>query len=109
MKDIIYLGFNDIEIETKKGIWERSTIERKYPSNIGTNYMNRIMDNSVNTSKKVNLTFTIYMDSFIHNNIERLTYVRYKDILYNIDELVPNRPTLKIRIGGIYNGTTRTT
>jgi len=109
MKDIIQLGFLLEESETKPGIWERSIVEKPYPADISRVYSTRIPDNSQNISKKLNLSFSVYLDAFINDNLENLTYIQYKGQNYIIEELSPLRPKLTIRIGGLYNGQTETT
>lgn len=104
MKTLLTIGFKDVEQETEPGVWATSTFEKKVFTDITRAYRSSEDYGVINPTIKMNLSFSFIMDNFITNNIDKLHYVVYKGVYYEISSITPEYPRLKISTGGFYNG-----
>lgn len=108
MKAIIYIGFYE-EYEEGLGIINRRITEYKYKSKVKKTFRTTDNQGVINTTPIFNLTFDLIYEDHILENIQSISYVKYNNMYFNIQNISFKKPRMQISVGGIYNGERETT
>lgn len=101
------VGFWDGEVEVRPGIWDSKIVERKYTGEIIRN--NRRFQDSreqQNAEFTINNSISILSDIYARQNWNSIKYVIWNNVKWKVSsiEIDPDRPRIKMEIGGYYNG-----
>lgn len=87
------------------GIYEDTIIERLYYGEVfDLRSRYKANDNGINDNITIDVEFSILADPFAYQNLPSMKYIEYLGELWKIETISPDRPRLKITIGGIWNG-----
>lgn len=87
------------------GIWEDIVEEHYHRGDVydlKSRYKRGI--NGINDSITFDVEFSILSDPYASHNISNMKYIEYMGELWKIETITPERPRIKITIGGIWNG-----
>lgn len=88
------------------GIYEDVMVEHNYHGDV-LDLKSRYKSNSINGTNDlitIDVEFSIMADSFAYQNLSNMKYIEYLGEFWKIETISPDRPRLKITIGGIWNG-----
>lgn len=93
-----------IQKETAPGVWIEEAIERKYYGDV-LRHSNRWEDNSrFNGNTILSNDISILADEFSYQNFQWMRYVEFMGAKWKIDSIEVERPRLRLKLGGLYNG-----
>lgn len=100
------VGFWEGEVETRPGIWSSQIVERKYTGEILRNNR-RFQDSSEqqNAEFNINNSISILSDLYARQRWDSIKYIIWNDVKWKVSsvEVDPDRPRIKLEIGGYYN------
>lgn len=106
------VGFWEGEQEIRPGIWDSKIVERKYTGEVLRNNR-RFQENgeSKNAEFDINNSISILSDLYARQNWNSIRYVLWNGVKWNVStvELDPDRPRIRLEIGGYYNDVSRET
>lgn len=95
-------------VEKAPGIWEDVITEQKYFGDIVRN--TRRLDyggDKQNADISVGNSISIVADAYAYEHFFAMKYVEWAGVLWSISEVEVESPRLILRLGGVYNGPTK--
>lgn len=100
------VGFAEVNVEIRPGVWDDIVVERKYYGDTVRN-SRRFQDGSaIVDGISVENSISILADAYANERIDAMRYVRWMGSLWEISTVEVQRPRLLLRLGGVYNGPT---
>ena len=90
--------------ETTPGVWKDTIIERPYTGDIVTNSRNWRQIGNVNPDLTISDTISIIADGFSLSGNSEMKYVNWRGSLWEIANVIIERPRVILTLGGLYNG-----
>lgn len=92
------------QVETSRGVWEDSVVERNYAGDILQN--NRRIDTTETLSNNLslNVRISIVADDFALQNVPYIRYVRWNHNPFMVTTADYQYPRIILTLGGLYNG-----
>lgn len=101
------VGYGETE-ETTPGVWEDVITERNYFGDIVRNTRRRdYSGEKLNADISVGNSISIVADAYAYEHFFAMKYVEWMGALWTISEVEVERPRLILRLGGVYNGPTK--
>ncbi len=95
-------------VETAPGVWEDVITERNYFGDIVRNTRRRDYDGEkLNADISVGNSISIVADPYAYEHFFAMRYVEWSGALWSITEVEVESPRLILRLGGVYNGPTK--
>lgn len=102
------IGFVQQE-ETRPGIWEEVTTERRYYGDILKNLARHQTANQLNDDFQISDEISIIADPYARENFSSIKYINYFGANWKISNIdASNPPRLVLSLGGVYNGKDQT-
>lgn len=94
-----------VEVETEKGIWEKTIVPRKYYGDILNKSRNYQLGNVVNENITLSNQISIIADPYALEHYGDIRYVEYQGYKWRVTNIdVNNLPRIILTTGSIYNG-----
>lgn len=95
-----------IQKETYPGVWTDEVIERNYRGDVLQNSNRWKESDNLNDNFVIDNKLSIVSDSYMHENLGYIKYIRWMGTNWKINRVETLRPRLILSIGGVYNGPT---
>ena len=93
--------------EIAPGVWDDVITEKPYYGDVVKNSARfAASGQSVNDTLTVGVSISVLADDELGGHIFAIRYVRWAGALWEVAEVTPERPRLRLRLGGVYNGPT---
>jgi hypothetical protein len=94
-------------VETAPGVAENVVVEKTYYGDIFRLTKDQIASSeTVNDELRINIELSIVADDYMHTHLNEIYYIIYQGKRWKVSQVTPDRPRLKFRLGGVYNGPT---
>ena len=91
-------------VETSKGVWTDSIVERNYYGDVLRMSSHWQPNENLNDNLSIRNQISIVADPYAYQNFSRIKYVVWMDQAWKVSSVTVNRPRLILEIGGVYNG-----
>ena len=102
------VGYSETK-EVRPGVWEDVIVEKPYFGDVTRNSRRWENGEHLNDNLNINNTIEIVADAYAYNNFFSIKYVKWMGALWKVTNVEVQRPRLVLTIGGVYNGTEKTT
>jgi hypothetical protein len=103
------IGFAENNVEISPGIFRDVIVERNYRGDVVLN-SRRFQDGStIIDGVSLDNTISILADAYANGHIDAMRYVVWNGVRWEISSIEDQRPRLRLRLGGVYNGPTPST
>ena len=92
--------------ETDPGVYEYLVTERHYYGDVKQSNRKLRDSDDVNPNVVLQNIIEIMADQFVWDNIDRIIYILWNGVRWNISGVEVKRPRLILTIGDVYNGPT---
>jgi hypothetical protein len=92
--------------ETAPGVWSDVVVEYNYFGEIIRNIGRQQDGEHLNKDISVNNSISILADAYANKNYLAIKYIRWNDILWEVNSVEIRRPRLILELGGVYDGPT---
>lgn len=89
--------------ETSPGVWQDIVNEIVCRGDIFLNKESSYLGDTINPKFNISHRFSIISNGVIENYIEKIRYVEYKEIKWNVSNIEIRRPRLILYVNGVYN------
>lgn len=90
-------------VETSRGIWESSIVERTYHGEIMSFRQDISNRDNINGRIDINNRISILADPYANNNFQNARYITWHGSKWCIVSVEVEHPRLILQIGGLYN------
>lgn len=98
------VGFWEGDVETKRGVYEPSIVEKRYVGDILKNYNKFDSTEFQNDDFSISNNISILADLYARENFMSIKYVIWKGKALKVRRVEVMFPRLLLEIGGVYNG-----
>jgi hypothetical protein len=100
------IGFG-FEREVSRGVYDLEIVERRYFGEVERDIVERVAGQTVLGESKTGNSFNIVADGYARLNFWDMKYVFWNGRYWDIRQVeLLQRPRMRVRIGGVYNGPT---
>lgn len=100
------IGFG-FEREISRGVYDLEIVERRYFGEVERDILERVAGQTVLGESKTGNSFNIVADGYARLNFWDMKYVFWNGMYWDIRQVeLLQRPRMRVRIGGVYNGPT---
>lgn len=94
-----------IQVETNKGRWEDSIVERPYYGELkDRSWRNNVAADQVHDNIRLNTDLEIIANPFAIEHFSEIRYVCYGGARWVVTGITCKYPRIHLTLGGIYNG-----
>lgn len=97
------IGYETLS-ETKKGVYQPTTVERCYAGDMLRNIAQHKTSSDLNDDITFDKRISIVADQFAYENFSAIRYVKYMGAKWKVLSAEPTFPRIILTIGGVYNG-----
>lgn len=93
-----------VSTQTSDGVWEDVVTEVTYSGDVTRNTVRQTEGGKINADLTVGNSISIVATPYALDNISTMRYLVWMGVRWIIAEVEVQRPRLKLRLGGKYNG-----
>lgn len=99
----VKVGYIRETTETRPGIFEEPTVERRYKADVYRN--SRLVQGGANRNNDINVSMvvSIVVDPYAYENYQWIRYVEYLNSKWTVTSIEVERPRMKLTLGGLYH------
>lgn len=104
------VGFWLGDVETKKGVYKSTFLDKEYVGNIQRNIRRfQTAENQQNENLKLTNQISIISDLYMQKNWHSIKYVIWNGVRWSVTSVdISSYPRAILELGGVYNGETST-
>lgn len=95
-----------VNTEIRPGVWEDQIVEKHYYGDISTDTAKWRQGEYLHDNLTAANVISVVADAYAVNHIFAMRYIEWSGSIWKVADVVVERPRLKIRLGGLYNGPT---
>ena len=97
----IHVGY-ETQSEIAPGVWGSTVKEVRYKADLTRDIVRSTSEDKIHNDIYLNNQFAIVANTFAHQNVQFMRYVKYKGVNWRISSFEINKPRLTIYVGGVY-------
>ena len=103
------VGYGDaVESPPGSGVWIDQIIEKQYYGDVIRNARSLEGGERLHDELTVSNSISIVADAYANNHFFAIRYVKWAGAYWSVSNVEVKSPRLELRLGGIYNGPTKT-
>jgi len=101
-KDMYTIGYV-VNVETRPGVWDDNTFERRYCGETVRSALQTQSSGGVNDNINIATDISIVSNKFANKNFQYMKYIEFMGAKWKIVKVDVRYPRLVLTMGGLYN------
>lgn len=97
------VGFMTLE-ETTPSVWKEKITTREYYGDVLRKSFKHQSSEHLNDDLTLSNQLSIVADEYMYQHCSSITFVEWMGAKWKVTSVEPDRPRIKLDIGGVYNG-----